>query len=100
MGFLSAYSINIMNIRITQRTNNPTKTGKSPLFLRFTHNRQSKFISLKVAILPEYWNSTTQTISANCPKYEELQNQINNNLAQYKRKALKLEVLETKKNLL
>lgn len=91
---MSAYSIKIMNIRVLLKTERTYKNGKAPMFLRFTQNRKSKFISLGISILPEHWDSAKQAINSDCPDSSLLQAQINSKLSEYKRKIDKLEILE------
>ena len=83
-----------MNIRIVQKKDVIYKNGQSPLFLRFTHERKSKFVSVGVSVLPEYWDNEQQSSIPQCTEYAEIQTQINNKLSEYKRKIQKLEILE------
>jgi hypothetical protein len=43
-----------MNVRAVQKKDVIYKNGTSPLFLRFTHERKNKFVSLGVSVLPEH----------------------------------------------
>ena len=56
-----------MNIRIGQKKDVVYENGQSPLFLRFTINRKSKFVSLGISALPEHWNNEKQIIRSECP---------------------------------
>jgi hypothetical protein len=83
-----------MNIRTVQKKDIIYKNGHSPLFLRFTENRKSKFISLEVSVLPEHWDNEQQMITTSCPKFAELQALITTKRNEYIRKIQKLEILE------
>lgn len=83
-----------MNIRIVQRKEIVYTNGKSPLALRFTHERKNKYVGLGVSLLPEHWNKEQQTVVESHPENIDLQAQINAKLAEYKRKIQKLEILE------
>ena len=83
-----------MNIRVVQRKETIYKNGHSPLFLRFTENRKSKFVSVGVSLLPEHWNSEQQSPDSSCPECVEIQATIDSKLSEYKRKIQKLEILE------
>jgi len=44
-----------MNFKAVQKRETIYKNGHSPLFLRFTHEKKSKFLSLGVSVLSEHW---------------------------------------------
>jgi len=83
-----------MNIRIILRKEVTYTNGKSPLALRFTHQRKNKFVGLGVSVLPEHWDNSAQIILDTCPDYRELQVQIDSKLSEYKKKINRLEVLD------
>ncbi len=70
------------------------KNGKSPLAIRFTHQRTHKTVSLGISVEPHYWDKETETIAANCPERAALQGQIDNTLASYRKKIQRLEALD------
>ena len=57
------------------------KNGKSPLAIRFTHQRTHKTVSLGISVEPHYWDKTAEMITANCPERAALQSQIDSTLA-------------------
>ena len=63
---LSAHFFKTMIIRIVQKKETIYKNGKSPLFLRFTHERKNKFVSTGIAVLTEHWNYKEQQIEIGC----------------------------------
>ena len=75
-----------MNIRIILKKEIVYKNGKSPLFLRFTHHKKSKFISLGLALLPEFWNAAQQSIDASYPNYKEIQFEIDRKIKEYEKR--------------
>lgn len=68
--------------------------GTTPLFLRFTSNRKSRFVSLGVAINPVYWNAERQELTPDCPDGKNLQFRIDSVREEYAKKIHRLEVLE------
>lgn len=70
------------------------KNGKSPLAIRFTHQRTHKTVSLDISVEPHYWDKTAEMITANCPERAALQSQIDSTLAGYRKKIQRLEALD------
>jgi len=87
-----------MNIRIVQKRETIYKNGKSPLFLRFTHTRKSKFISLGVSVLPEHWDYEKQIICSECPENSMLNAVIKSKQEEYLKQVTRLEILEIEVN--
>jgi len=87
-----------MNIRIVQKKDILYKNGKSPLFLRFTHEKKNKFISLGVAIFPEHWDNESQKISSDCPENRALNSLIRDKQEEYLKQIQRLEILEIEVN--
>ena len=87
-----------MNIRIVQKRETVYKNGKSPLFLRFTHARKNKFISLGISVLPEYWDYERQIICSECPENSMLNAIIKGKQEEYLKQITKLEILEIEVN--
>lgn len=87
-----------MNIRIVQKKDIVYNNGCSPLFLRFTHERKSKFISLGVSVLPEQWYNEQQRITDDCPDSNALNAVITTKLEEYRKKVRRLEALEIEVN--
>ena len=83
-----------MNIRVVQKGDIVYKNGCSPLFIRFTHERKSKFVSLGISVLPDHWDKQQQMIRQSCPESAILQQRIEAVLREYERKIRKLEILE------
>lgn len=70
------------------------KNGKSPLAIRFTHQRTHKTVSLGISVEPHYWDKNAEMITADCPERVALQSQIDNTLAGYRKKIQRLEALD------
>ena len=87
-----------MKITVICRNSIIYKNGKSPLFLRFTHNRTTKLISLGIAIPPEYLNAEQQTVSESYPNWRKIQLEIDGKLQEYEKKIHRLEVQEIEVN--
>lgn len=51
--------------------------GKCPLYLRYTHKRKWKNLSLKYSVEPEFWDETNSTISKKYPNYIHLKKMMN-----------------------
>lgn len=87
-----------MKIKVICKKNNISKDGTAPLYLRFTHNRETRLVSLGISILPEYWNEDDQSIRADYPDSKELQFAIETRLKEYDRKMKRLQALEVEVN--
>lgn len=83
-----------MKIKVVLRTSKICKNGQSPLMLRFTHNRVSKFVSLGLSVAPCYWDHASETLTSNCPERAALQSQIDSALVHYQKKIQRLEALD------
>ncbi len=70
------------------------KNGKSPLAIRFTHQRTHKTVSLGISVEPHYWNKDAEMIMADCLERVALQSQIDSTLAGYRKKIQRLEALD------
>jgi len=87
-----------MNIRIVQKKEVVYKNGCSPLFIRFTSERKSKFVSLGVSVLPEHWYNEQQRITDDCTDSNLLNALITTKLEEYRKRIRKLEILEIEIN--
>jgi len=87
-----------MNIRIVQKKDIVYKNGLSPLFLRFTHERKNKFVSIGVSILPEHWDNETQIVHNDCPDSNMLNARIKSKQDEYLKQIHKLEILDIEVN--
>ena len=72
-----------MNFKAVQKKEVVYKNGQSPLYLRFTHERVNKFISLGVSVLPEHWDNEKQTVKPDCPDYSLINRQIKDKQNEY-----------------
>ena len=66
----------------------------SPIQIRVTQNRKSRFIGTGVTIPIDDWDSEKQLIKSNSPKSKELQLQIDKKISELNRRIKKFEVLE------
>ena len=87
-----------MNLKAVQKKEVVYKNGQSPLYLRFTHERANKFISLGVSVLPEHWDNEQQTVKPDCPDYSAINVLIKNKKKEYQKQIQKLEILEIEVN--
>ena len=85
-----------MKIKVILRTNIVYKNGKSPLMLRFIHERTSKQLSLGVSVASCYWDKEAEMVTADCPERAALQSRIDSALAGYRKKIQRLEALDRK----
>lgn len=83
-----------MNIRIVLKRETVYKNGRSPLYLRLTYRRRSRFRSLRVSLLPEEWDRDTQKVLSTNSDYAILNSKIHKELNKYKKKIHKLEILD------
>jgi hypothetical protein len=87
-----------MNVRAVQKKDVVYKNGTSPWFLRFTHERKNKFVSLGVSVLPEHWDNEEQAVRSECPDGSALNAQIKSKRDEYLKQIRKLEILEVEVN--
>lgn len=83
-----------MKIKTICRSEIIYKNGKSPLAIRFTHQRAHKLVSLGISVEPHYWDKETEMLTAACPERAILQSQIDSTLASYRKKIQRLEALD------
>ena len=83
-----------MKIKVILRTGKIYKNGQSPLMLRFTHERSSKLVALGLSVEPHYWDKDAELVLPACPERAALQSQIDNALADYRKKIQRLEALD------
>ncbi len=87
-----------MKIKVECRKNIVYKNGKSPLSLRFTHQRISKHVSLELSIEACYWDFDAQMLTYDCPDRRTLQSKIDTTIEDYNKKIRRLEALEIEVN--
>ena len=83
-----------MKIKTICRSEIIYKNGKSPLAIRFTHQRAHKLVSLGISVEPRYWDKEAEMLTAACPDRAILQSQIDSTLASYRKKIQRLEALD------
>ncbi len=83
-----------MKIKVVCRKKIVYKNSTSPLFLRFTRQRQSKFISLGLSIRAEHWDDKNQMLAPECPKRKALQLHIDTQLTDYQKQIERLQALD------
>jgi len=83
-----------MKIKVVLRIGKINKQGQSPLMLRFTHDRTTKFVALGLSVEPHYWDKNAEMITADCLDRAALQSQIDSTLAGYRKKIQRLEALD------
>lgn len=87
-----------MKIKVVCKKSNVSKSGTAPLYLRFTHNRETRLVSLGISVHPDYWNESEQSIDENYPNSRELQFEINTRLKEYDHKIKRLQLLDVEVN--
>lgn len=87
-----------MKIKVICKKNNVSKNGTAPLYLRFTHNRETRLVSIGVNISPECWNEGEQIISEEYPNSRELQFKVDSSLKKYEQMIKRLEILDIEAN--
>ena len=83
-----------MKIKIILKTDRAYKNGRSPLMLRFTHNRTSKLVALGLSVAPCYWDKEAEMLTADCPDRAALQSKIDGTLTGFQKKIKRLEALD------
>ena len=85
-----------MKIKIVPilRKDRMSKTGSTPIHIRVTHNRKSRFVGTGVTIPIDSWDIEKQRIKPNTPDSQELQLQIDKKISELNRRIKKLEALE------
>jgi site-specific recombinase XerD len=64
--------------------------GENPLMIRVSKNSKTKYKSIGISILPQYWDFKQNKPKRNCPNKEMIQKIINETLTKYNEKALLL----------
>ena len=64
--------------------------GENPLMIRVSKNGKTKYKSIGISILPQYWDFIQNKPKRNCPNKEMIQKIINETLSEYNEKALAL----------
>lgn len=64
--------------------------GENPLMIRVSKNRKTKYKSIGISILPQYWDFKQNKPKRNCPNKEMIQKIIHETLNEYNEKALAL----------
>ena len=83
-----------MKIKVVLRIGNTYKNGEAPLMLRFTHQRQTRFVALGISIREEFWDEEKEMVTHNHPQRSELQSKIESIKSGYIKRIAKLEALE------
>lgn len=83
-----------MKIKAVLRTGKINKQGQSPLMLRFTHDRTTKFVALGLSVEPHYWDKDAELVLPACPERAALQGRIDTALAGYRKRIQRLEALD------
>lgn len=83
-----------MKIKVVLRTDKINKQGQSPLMLRFTHDRTTKFVALGLSVEPHYWDKDAELVLPNCSERITLQSQIDTTLSVYRKRIQRLEALD------
>lgn len=68
------------------------------MFIRFSKDRQSKYITTGIAVLPDQWDSERQRVTNDCPDALAWNAQIVHKLAEYEKRIKRLEALEIEVN--
>ena len=75
-------------LRFVLWTYRERKDGTSPLMLRITRKRKSKYLSTKIYIEPRHWNDNRQRISKSHPEANYLNDYLNQLISDTRKKVL------------
>ena len=67
------------------------KDSKHPLVIRLTKNRKRRYISLGIAINPQYWDFEKNKTKRLCPNKELIENTITEKISKYQKQVLELQ---------
>jgi hypothetical protein len=81
-----------ISINAVCRKDKINKNNTAPVHIRFTQNRQIRYVSTGVAITPEDWDFDTQRIKPSQEHLKSVKHQIDNVLFDYERKIKRLEL--------
>ncbi|MCP9290534.1 site-specific integrase [Gracilimonas sediminicola] len=79
------------SLKVLLRTNKQKKDGTSPLVLRITHNRKSRYIYLGQYLEEKYWDFDNQRVKKSHPNSKRLNNLILKKLSEANDTVLELE---------
>lgn len=79
------------SVKLLLRKDKINKKGEHPLYIRITHHRKSKYISLKEAIKIEQWDEVNKRVKRNHPYSTRLNNFIAQKMAEANEIAFKME---------
>ncbi|MEQ8524668.1 site-specific integrase [Gracilimonas sp.] len=79
------------SLKVLLRTNKQKKDGTSPLVLRITHNRKSRYIYLGQYLDEKYWDFDNQRVKKSHPNSKRLNNLILKKLSEANDTVLELE---------
>ncbi len=83
-----------MKIKVVLRTSKVYKNGCSPLMFRFTHERDTRFVSIGLSVEHHYWNKEAEMLTADCPERADMQSRIDAVLTEYRKRIRRLEALD------
>ena len=79
------------NVKLVLRRHKKTATGEVTVYIRITHHRKTKFISLGIKVIPgKNWNEESQRVRRNFPNSGRVNKFIANKLAEAEAVALDL----------
>ena len=93
-----AKSRKFMKIKVVCRKDKTNRNGESPLFIRFTDQRTSKFVSIGLSVNACYWDFEAQMFTFDCPDRRTMQTKIDNEIDTYLKKIRRLEALDVEVN--
>ena len=71
------------NVKLVLRRHKMTTSGEVPVYIRITHHRKTKFISLGIKVIPDKnWNEETHRVRRNFPNSGRVNNYIAKKLAE------------------
>ncbi|OJW81526.1 MAG: hypothetical protein BGO69_09070 [Bacteroidetes bacterium 46-16] len=79
------------SVKAFPRFNKTNLEGKTPVYLRVTKNRKSKYIALDVSVLSEDWNKTIGKVKSTAHNASQINAYISSKVAEAERIALELE---------
>jgi integrase len=82
------------SIKIILRTDKRKSSGESPLFIRLTHARSSKYISLGIYVKTEEWNEKKQCVKKIHPNASQINRFIGDKVNELQSNILRLETAQ------
>lgn len=88
-----------VKINVICRKDRTNKDNTAPIFIRFTHNRKTRYVSTGLTIDIDLWDFDKQRVKESHPDQSQLKYKIDTKLYEYDKKTRRLEALDIEVNL-